>query len=69
MTSETRDQFLGHLPENNITLEQEFFLKALNTELRNADKENIIDLFTQLQKHAYILQNNINHLLKHWPEP
>ena len=71
MTSETNNQYLGHLPlpRNELTLEQEFFLKQLSLELHNADKENIIELFTQLQEHAYILQNNIQHILKHWPEP
>ena len=71
MTLETNNQSRGHLPlpQNDLTLEQEFFLKHISLELHKADKENIIELFTQLQEHAYILQNNIQHILNHWPEP
>ncbi len=71
MTSERKNQSHGALPlpVNKLTLEQEFFIRQIKLELQKADKENIIALFTQLQEHAYIMQNNVQTLLRNWPEP
>ena len=70
MTSETNDQSFGAMPPMptvEITMEQQFKLVQIKQELHKAEKDNIIDLFSELQRHAYVLQNNITHLIKNWP--
>lgn len=55
------------MPVLELTMEQEFKLKQVNMELQSMEKEDIISVFSDLQKQAYLLSNNLSHLLKHWP--
>ena len=49
-----------------LTLEQEFKLKLVENKLRenyDRNKEDIITLFLALQKHNFVLTNNLKNLI------
>ena len=57
------------MPTLKLTLEQEFKLRRMKDLLDKCPKEEMIDLFLQLQKTNFILTNNIGQLLDQWNLP
>ena len=48
-------------------MEQEFTLTRLENLLQEASKEDIITVFTALQRQCFVLGNNVKNLLNQWP--
>ena len=48
-------------------MEQQFKLRRLDDLLPQADKEDIITLFTALQHQNFVLANTVSNLIKQWP--
>ena len=55
------------MPIVEITMEQEFTLKRLEGLLKEANKEDIITVFTALQRQCFVLGNNVKNLINQWP--
>ena len=50
-------------------MEQEFKMRRIEDALNNPDttKEDMITVFLALQRQCFVLGNNMNQLLKKWP--
>ena len=69
MTSETNNPSSGHppLPTVSVSPNQDLQLRQLILELEKLSKEEVIEAVKVIQKHNFILQNNMTILLDHWP--
>ena len=55
------------MPVTELTLEQQFKLKAIEQQLEHATREDIITVFMALQHQTFVLGNNLKNLLNQWP--
>ena len=70
MTSPIVNQNYGiPAPITELTLEQEFKVKRLESVLAEAKKEDIITVFLALQRQCFVLGNSMSNLVKQWPTP
>jgi hypothetical protein len=54
-------------PVVELTLEQQFKLRRIEDLATQIDKQDLLDLYMQLQKQNFILSNNLSNLIKQWP--
>ena len=54
-------------PVVELTLEQQFKLRRIEDLATQIDKQDLLDLYMQLQKQNFILSNNLSNLMKQWP--
>ena len=71
MTSTNRNQYLGPPPPiTKLTMEQDLQMRILEDKLNDIyhdRKEEIITLFTALQRQNFVMGNSIKNLVEHWP--
>ena len=48
-------------------MEQEFTMARLEKLLQEASKEDLITVFTALQRQCFVLGNNVKNLINKWP--
>ena len=48
-------------------MEQEFTMARLEKLLQEASKEDLITIFTALQRQCFVLGNNVKNLINKWP--
>ena len=72
MISPIKNQDFGlPAPVLELTMEQQFKLKQIETALRNPDTklEDVITIFMALQRQNFTLCNTVSNLVKKWPTP
>ena len=47
-------------------MEQEFKLRRMSDLMEKAPKEQLVDVFLQVQRHNFVLTNNLSQLLDAW---
>ena len=72
MISPIKNQDFGlPAPVLDLTIEQQFKLRQIETALRSDDakKDDIITIFLALQRQCFVLGNSMSNLVKKWPTP
>ena len=62
------DQYssLPPMPTVEITIEQQFKLRKMKDLMENCPKDQLVEVFLEVQKHNFILTNNISQILSAW---
>ena len=55
------------MPVVDLTLEQQFKMKAIEQQIEKASREDLITVFLALQHQTFVLGNNLKNLLNKWP--
>ena len=55
------------MPVIELTLEQQFKMKAIEQQIEKASREDLITVFMALQHQTFVLGNNLKNLLHQWP--
>jgi hypothetical protein len=57
---------LPPMPRLDLTMEQDFKLRRMQELMKNCPREQLVEVFMEVQKHNFILTNNLQHMLSAW---